>query len=165
MAISLPRQPTKKVTVSKLVITFIALFTAISPYVADFNDPHVYNPYWPGHAKFHNGQTMTLGLISGGLSLYFLWLRKASTGLENLKMSCLFAALYWLAMFPAIAYPGATLTDPHQNGRPMDYIHGYAFTQLHIDFILVLILGACFWVESNRLTVSDQRPVPDTLTH
>lgn len=159
----MPNQSTKKITVSKIVITLIALFTAISPFLADFNDTHVYNPYWPGHAKFHNGQTMTFGLISGLLSLYFLWLRQAATGLENLKMSCLFAALYWLAMFPAIAYPGATLTDLHQNGRPIDYIHGYAFTQLHIDFIIVFILGVCFRAESKRLAVLNQSLVSGTL--
>jgi hypothetical protein len=141
----------RPVNVSRILISLIALFTSISPYVADFNQTHVYNPYWPGHARFHNGQTMTLGLISGILSLYFLWLKRTSTPIENLKVACLFAGLYWAAMAPAILYPGATLTDPLQGGRPTDYIFGFRFTQLHIDGIIFCLLIFSYFTEARRL--------------
>ena len=144
--------PTRNVTFPKAVITLIALFTAITPYLADFNDTHVYNQYWPGHARFHNGQTMTLGLLSGLIALYFLWIRTASTALENLKMTCLFSALYWLAMLPAILYPGATFSDPLLGGRQTDYLFGFAFTQIHMDIIIFIVLIACYRSETNRLT-------------
>lgn len=135
----------------KVLVSLIALFTAVSPYVADFNTTHVYNPAWPGHAKFHNGQTMTLGLIAGVMSFYFLWFKKTSTAVENLKTACVFAALYWLAMAPAILYPGATLSDPELGGRPTDFVFGFAFTQLHMDGIIFCILLAGYKLEVNRL--------------
>jgi hypothetical protein len=143
----------RKVTASKMFISIIALFTSVSPYMADFNQTHVYNPYWPGHARFHNGHTMTLGMISGILSLYYLWIKRTSTAVENLKVSCLFAALYWMAMAPAILYPGATLNDPQQGGRPTDYIFGFAFTQFHIDGIIFCILALAYWREAKRLAL------------
>ena len=141
----------RKLTISTALISLLALFTAISPFLADFNATHVYNSAWPGHARFHNGQTMTLGLLSGLLSFYFLWVKRTSTALENLKVACLFAALYWLAMAPAILYPGATLSDPALGGRPPDYVFGFAFTQLHIDAIIFLLLLLCYRAEANRL--------------
>jgi len=141
----------RKLTLSNGLISFVALFTAISPYLADFNTTHVYNAHWPGHARFHNGQTMTTGLLCGLFSLYFLWGKSASTALENLKVGTLFAAFYWLAMAPAILYPGTTLSDPELGGRSTDYVFGYAFTQLHMDAIILVLLLVCYRSEAKRL--------------
>ncbi|WP_443031254.1 DUF6640 family protein [Streptomyces sp. 3213.3] len=33
----------------------------------------MHNPSWPPHAKFHNAQTMSLGLSLAAMSLYHLW--------------------------------------------------------------------------------------------
>ena len=143
----------RKLTWSTGFISFVALFTAVSPFLADFNATHVYNTAWPGHARFHNGQTMTTGLLCGLLSLYFLWGKSASTAataLENLKVAVLFAAFYWLAMAPAILYPGATFSDPELGGRPTDYLFGFAFTQLHLDAIIFGLLLVCYRAEAKR---------------
>ena len=34
---------------------------------------HMHNPNWPPHAKFHNGQTMLMGVFAGTLSLFCLF--------------------------------------------------------------------------------------------
>ena len=141
----------RKLTLSTGLISFVALFTAISPFLADFNSTHVFNAAWPGHARFHNGQTMTTGLLCGLFSLYFLWVKQGSTALENLKVACLFAAFYWLAMAPAILYPGTTFSDPELGGRPTDYLFGFAFTQLHMDAIIVGLLVIGYRAEARRL--------------
>jgi hypothetical protein len=142
---------TKKLNASRLIISVIAIFTSLSPFLADFNQTHVFNPLWPPHAKFHNGQTMTLGLICGIISIYFLWFRKASTDIENLKMSCLFAALYFLAMAPAILYPGTAFADPEYGGLQSFSLGGVSITQVHMDFLIFIILGICYYIESKRL--------------
>ena len=141
----------RKLTVSRLLVSLLAGFTAVGPFVADFNRTHVYNPYWPGHARFHNGQTMTFGLLSGLLALYFSWLRKTATPLANWQVACLLTALYWLALLPAILYPGATLTDPQQSGRPLDVFFGVTVSQWHLGLGLLLVIGGCYWVEAKRL--------------
>jgi hypothetical protein len=148
----------KKLNASRFTISFIAVFTSLSPFLADFNQTHVFNPLWPPHAKFHNGQTMTLGLICGIISIYFLWFRKASTDIENLKISCLFAALYWLAMAPAILYPGTAFADPEYGGLQSLSLGGVAITQVHMDFLIFIILGICYYRESNRLKKSSRIP-------
>jgi hypothetical protein len=146
----------RKLNISRFMISFIAVFTSVSPFLADFNETHVYNPLWPPHAKFHNGQTMTLGLICGIISIYFLWFRKASTSIENLKMSCLFASLYWLAMAPAILYPGTALADPEYGGHKSFSLAGMAITQIHMDFFFFIVLGICYYFESKRLKARQQ---------
>lgn len=32
----------------RILLSVVAAFTAIVPYIADFNETHVYNPKWPG---------------------------------------------------------------------------------------------------------------------
>ena len=140
----------RTLTWSTGLISFVALFTAVSPFLADFNASHVYNAAWPGHARFHNGQTMTTGLLCGLLALYFLWGKATGPALENLKVACLFAAFYWLAMAPAILYPGTTFSDPELGGRQPDYLFGFAFTQLHMDAIILGLLLLCYRAEAKR---------------
>ncbi len=140
---------TRTLTWSTGLISFVALFTAISPFLADFNSTHVYNAAWPGHARFHNGQTMTTGLLCGLLSRYFLWGKSTGSALENLKVACLFAAFYWLVMAPAILYPGTTFSDPELGGRAPDYLFGFAFTQLHMDATILGLL-LCYRAEAKR---------------
>jgi hypothetical protein len=144
----------KKLNLSRFTISLIAIFTSVSPFLADFNKTHVFNPLWAPHAKFHNGQTMTLGLICGIISIYFLWFRKVSTDIENLKMSCLFAAFYFLAMAPAILYPGTAFADPEYGGLQSFSLVGFPITQVHMDFLIFIILGICYYTESKRLKKS-----------
>ncbi len=61
--------------VAKWIVALVAVFN-FGGYIADAVIPftakqHIHNPRWPPHAKFHNGQTMLLGI---GLGLYSLFL-------------------------------------------------------------------------------------------
>ena len=38
--------------------------------VPSMSRQHLRNPVWPPHAKFHNAQTMLLGIFGGSLSLF-----------------------------------------------------------------------------------------------
>ncbi|KAH0346437.1 hypothetical protein KCU81_g3835, partial [Aureobasidium melanogenum] len=50
-------------TLGKSLIALVNLVTLFGPYLADWNKTHIYNPNWPPHARYHNGQTMSLGLF------------------------------------------------------------------------------------------------------
>ena len=68
---STTRSPT--LTAGRLSLSAVSLVTGIGGFLADWNHTHVLNPNWPPHARFHNGQTMSMGLCLGLLTGYFAW--------------------------------------------------------------------------------------------
>lgn len=102
-------QPT--ITLGRGVITGGNLLYAVGAFLADFNETHVYNPRWPPHARFHNGQTMSLGILLSTTSLYFAYrpfgtqLSTAATR-DSIFYSALIGSFYCFAGLTAILYPG-----------------------------------------------------------
>jgi len=114
-------------TAGRIIISLAAISNSISPYIADFNKTHVYNPNWPPHARFHNGQTMSLGLVLGFTTLYFAW-RPAFSSIsftktmikDSMFSAALVGSLYWITGVTAGLYPGAKFLDPEFIGSKYD---------------------------------------------
>lgn len=136
----------------RIILSFMGLFTMVSPYLADWNITHIYNPTWTPHAKFHNAQTMVLGAFLGFLTLYSLWFRKDIDEKQKLKEAVLLASLYWLAQLPAILFPGTKLTDPGIQHVEMPVIFGIEFNQLVMNITVVFpLLALGYYLENKRL--------------
>jgi hypothetical protein len=109
---------------STAIHTLIGLFTCIGPYLADYNETHVFNPNWTPHAKFHNGQTMSMGACLGLATLWYTWLRtprpKGVGGVrewveaERIRRGvvAVLANMYWVTQLSGFLYPGTLGTDP-----------------------------------------------------
>ncbi|GAA2408032.1 DUF6640 family protein [Nonomuraea africana] len=106
----------------KIVLTATALFTAISPFVADWNETHIHNPNWPPHAKFHNGQTMSMGAALGLSTLAALWWRRRELSHDRLLAATTAASLYWITQASAALYPDADFYDPETPRLPANQI-------------------------------------------
>ena len=110
---------------AKWIIAFVAIFN-FGGLVADAIVPatakqHVWNPAWPPHAKFHNGQTMLMGIIGGSLSLAILFGSRPLT-LPLFLVATGVAANYFVAMAIAPAFPGTDWSDPEfadETPRPL----------------------------------------------
>lgn len=109
----------RRLSTGRLLISAVALTTAVGPYAADWNETHIHNPDWPPHAKFHNAQTMSLGLSLAVTSLYQLWKRPGSAGPTRgaLDSAAVCASLYWVTQISALAYPGTAAVDPPGTAR------------------------------------------------
>ncbi|MCJ1239510.1 hypothetical protein MMC14_007506 [Varicellaria rhodocarpa] len=94
---------------ARALLTLNALANSLGPYMADWSASHVFNPRWPPHAKFHNGQTMSTGLLLGLAMLYYTW---RSPTEESLRVAALLGSIYWVSGMSAILYPGALALDP-----------------------------------------------------
>ena len=103
------------VEIAKWIVAAIAVFNG-GGYIADAVVPatarqHQRNPNWPPHAKFHNGQTMLLGIGLGLLSLFLLFGLRPLT-LPLFLVATAVAGLYFVSMALSTIFPGTAWIDP-----------------------------------------------------
>jgi hypothetical protein len=131
------------------MITAVALVTIVSPFLADWNPTHIYNPHWTPHAKFHGGQTIALGVLTGALALWCLWGRRLEDG-ERLLQATVLASLYWITQAVAALTPGAAHFDPET--RPyVPRIGGVLLNQTMLDAVVLAILLGGYWLARRQL--------------
>ncbi|KAJ6510890.1 hypothetical protein C8R45DRAFT_858885 [Mycena sanguinolenta] len=154
-------------TFGKSLITLVALVTSTGCYIADWNETHIFNPTWPPHAKFHNGQTMSMGALLGIATLWYLYAPvvtgagakgKESAGiwravrrdaeLAKLQTTVVLGALYWVTQLSGYFYPGSGAFDPIPGQTHDERDH---LIQLKIDATLLSILALGWWLERRRI--------------
>lgn len=96
--------------VGKALISATAVGQMVGPFVFDFNETHIYNASWPPHAKFHNAQTMSSGVVLSAATLVNLW--RPGSGRVGLDAAALSASVYWVSLLSAFLYPGTASVDP-----------------------------------------------------
>ena len=127
--------------IAKWLVAFVGVFN-FGGLVADALVPggakqHLFNPRWPPHAKFHNGQTMSMGVISGALTLYILFGVDPLT-LQMLLVAAAIAGNYFAAMVLAQLFPGTLWSDPEFSDavpRPLGL-----FPQQLISYVLCTLI-------------------------
>ena len=129
----------KTTLAGRILLTFLALFTGVSPYLADWNASHIYNPNWPPHAKFHNAQTMAMAALLGSTSLFFIWRRRRGP-LANLVPAVVLVSLYWVSQAIAFTFPGVAWTDPDLL-RPGQSLTQFP-EQLLLDIVVYVLIAA-----------------------
>ncbi|KAF2787640.1 hypothetical protein K505DRAFT_329538 [Melanomma pulvis-pyrius CBS 109.77] len=131
-------------SLGRTLLALVAVTTGIGGYIADWNTTHVYNPRWPPHAKFHNGQTMSTGLLLGVSAIYYLVRATPSPALElqSLYFATWLLCLNWIAQLSASLYPGSL---------PMDPEFGDGFPQLYICTGLLSVVGLGYALERRRM--------------
>jgi uncharacterized protein DUF6640 len=130
----------------RLLLSFVAVVTSISPILADFNETHIFNPAWLPHARFHSGMSISMGFGLGLIALWLLWRRSTDPTLA-LRAAAWIDALYWLAFIPARLVPGTALVDPgHDMPRPLG---------IHVNFFIALLgialTAAGYWLASRSV--------------
>lgn len=115
----------------------MAVFTAVSPFLAAWKATHIFNPLWPPHAKFHNGHTMMMGALLGSAALLFTWRR--DSGGTNVLAALVFAATYWVGQSLAFLVPNVAWTDPNllAPGQSLDQFP----MQLILDTAMLVLIA------------------------
>lgn len=102
-----------KAMIGRCILSAVAIFTAVTPYLADWNATHIYNPRWTPHAKFHNGQTMAFTALLGAFTLIYTWRSRGRVRIsDDASTAGIFAGLYWATQGLAHFYPGVAFIDP-----------------------------------------------------
>ncbi len=101
---------------SSLIFTAIGLSLPIAAHKADMNETHIYNHRWSPHAKFHDGQTLSLSILLGGLTTFLAW-KSSKTVSMVVAGAGAAASLYFISQSAAILYPGTDYSDPEFGAR------------------------------------------------
>ena len=133
--------------VSQVLVSVVGVVTMAGGVLADAVVPatarqHMRNPNWSAHAKFHNAQTIWLGVLTGALGLVLTW---ASTDLFHLAVIVI--ALAWLSMLGAAVVPGTRWVDPefdHHRHRRL----GPPQLRLAVGLLVALLLAEIVWIGS-----------------
>jgi hypothetical protein len=131
------------IEIAEWLVAFVALY-AFGGLIADAIVPstsrqHLWNPAWPPHAKFHNGQTMLTGVFAGSLSLYILFTSEPLT-LRMFYLAWAAAALYWVTMVLAPLFPGTAWYDPEfrdASRRPFGFSPQQILSYVHCGLLVV----------------------------
>ena len=134
--------------IARYLIAFVAVFN-FGGLIADAIVPatarqHLLNPHWPPHAKFHNAQTMLMGLVSGTLSLTILFGRPPLT-LPALLLAAAIAANYFVTMALAPLFPSTAWTDPEfaaGTPRPLGLAPQQLVSYMLCGLVLIAIMLA-----------------------
>jgi len=133
--------------IARWMIGFVGVL-GIGGFLADYAiwetaRQHMKNPVWPPHAKFHNAQTILMGIGLGvfTITLLFRFEKLQLSGL--LEASCA-ASLYWVSMLLAPIFPGTAWNDPEfRNSTPRP--PGMHPQQLLAFGVMILIVVALFF--------------------
>jgi hypothetical protein len=120
---------------------------SLGSFIADYNHTHIHNPRWPPHARFHNGQTMSLGVVLAATSTYY-WTRPKRTSdmyMHDIMAAALVGSMYCVAGLTAIWYPGSDWVDPEFMGD------GPRRPQLWMFSAIVGVAWACWAGEKRKV--------------
>lgn len=134
--------------IAKYIVAFVAIY-GFGGLIADGIVPatarqHLYNPAWPPHAKFHNGQTMLLGIATGTIALVLLFAFRPLT-LPLFLVGAAAAASYWVTMALAPFFPGTAWYDPEFKDtapRPFGFSPQQILTYVLCGLIVVAVVLA-----------------------
>ena len=134
--------------IAKYIVAFVAVF-GFGGLIADGVVPftarqHLYNPAWPPHAKFHNGQTMLMGIVNGTIALVVLFAVHPLT-LPFFLVATAAASAYWLTMLLAPLFPGTAWSDPEfadLSGRPLGLSPQQLVSYVLCGFLVVAVVLA-----------------------
>lgn len=131
----------------RAIMAITNILFAITAYLADYNETHVFNPRWPPHAKFHNGQNMSFGALAAATAVYLLGRRSPTPEVarDSLFTAAVVGSLTTVAGLSAIFYSGTDWADPEFHTGAAIGPQAYVFVgQLLINW------GAYLW-EKGRL--------------
>lgn len=142
---------------SRLIFTVIGVSLPIAAHAADMNETHIYNPHWPPHAKFHDGQTLSMSILLGGITTFLAWKSSKNVPMMVAGTACA-ASLYFITQSAAILYPGTAYSDPRvePDVEPKPVRGIAAANKIDLGYLSAVVLASWLglrgnWRNSGRL--------------
>jgi hypothetical protein len=136
--------------ISRILFCFVSVYLVVGAHIADYSRTHLFDPRWPPHAKFHDGQTLMSSIFLAALTILFA-LRRTEDETSSLIATTSFAGLYWVTQALAIVYPGTAFVDPEFD-TPSAYLLGLP-AQVTIDIIALCLISIAVYVAARKSSV------------
>src|SRR5438552_6535354 len=89
------RKKAMRRNIGKILISLAAIIIAVAPFLADWNDSHLFSPQWSPHARFHGAAPLRLSTILSSISLWLL-LRRSPDQYAALTIAAAIPVAYWV---------------------------------------------------------------------
>jgi uncharacterized protein DUF6640 len=96
----------------RLVLSLANVLTAIVPFLADWNDSHLFSRQWSPHARFHGVVSIGMTATLSTAALWQLWRPGRRTPDAAATFAALIPIAYWGPFFVAPLVPGTGVEDP-----------------------------------------------------
>jgi hypothetical protein len=93
------------------LLTLANVITVAAPVAADWNDSHIFNERWPGHARFHGVTALAMTATLSSLNILSIWSRGSDRATARVFAAAVPVA-YWAPFFLAPLVPGTAVDDP-----------------------------------------------------
>ena len=104
----------------RILITVTLIATMVLPILIHWNHTHVFNPTWPGHARFHVALGDCMMFSYSVLGLWLLW-RQSPGRAVDVSVATLVPIIAWSSFFMASFLPDTgELQMPHIVGIPLN---------------------------------------------
>jgi hypothetical protein len=144
---------------SRLIFTAIGVSLPIAAHRADMNETHIYNPHWPPHAKFHDGQTLSMSILLGGLTTFLAWKSSKNVPMMVAGAACA-ASLYFITQSTAILYPGTDYSDPSVHPKvEVKPVRGIAtVNKIDVGYLSAVVVASCLGLRECRRNADNKSP-------
>ena len=134
------------------LLTLANVITVAAPVAADWNDSHVFNERWPGHARFHSVTALAMATSLSAVNIESIW----SGGSDPARARFFAAAVpvaYWAPFFLAPLVSGTAVDDPP---HPVRRVAGVPISLL--GAAATIATAAAGWLIDRRSPVPSGRP-------
>ncbi len=100
-----------RVNFGRMLISLAAIITAVVPFLADWNDSHLFSKQWSPHARFHGVVSLGMTSLLSSVALWLLWRRSPDQD-AAVTVAAMIPIAYWGPFFPATLVRGTAIEDP-----------------------------------------------------
>ena len=121
----------------RIILTVVLVNTAVVSIYVDWNETHLFNPQWTGHAKFHDAAMLHLLAGVCAVGLWLMWRRSPEPEI-GVRVAALIPIIFWAAFW----YTTTLLPETSLRATESEAIPTFAGLTLYPNFILATINNA-----------------------